>query len=49
MISGIMSIRMNTRMIDHGIHAGIAGSTVMAIGTLAVQFSPLATTNTVKR
>jgi len=43
-----MSIRINTRMIDHGIHAGIAGTTVMLIGALTVEFPSLATTNAVK-
>ena len=39
---------MNTRMIDHGIHAGIAGTTVMLIGALTVEFPLFATTNAVK-
>ena len=43
-----MSISMNTKMIDHGIQAGIAGSTVMLMGDFTVQFLLLATTNAVK-
>ncbi|HMK82855.1 MAG TPA: hypothetical protein VK503_03995 [Candidatus Bathyarchaeia archaeon] len=35
-------------MIDHGIHAGIAGTTVMLIGALTVEFPLVATTNAVK-
>ena len=41
-------MRTNTRMIDQGIHAGIAGSTVMLIGALPVQFPLVATTYAVK-
>jgi hypothetical protein len=44
----MMSIRMNTRIIDHGIHAGIAGTTVTLIGTLTVELPLFATTNAVK-
>jgi len=36
------------RMIDHGIQAGVAGSTVMLKGTLSVHLPLLATTNAVK-
>jgi hypothetical protein len=36
------------RMIDHGIQAGIAGSTVIIMGAFAVQFPLLATTKPVK-
>lgn len=46
--SGMMNISVNTSTIDHGIHAGIAGSTVMLIGDLAVQFRLIATTKAVK-
>jgi len=41
-------MRMNTSMIDQGIQAGIAGSTVTLIVALAVQFPPVATTYAVK-
>ena len=44
----MIRIITKTKMIDQGIHAGIAGSTVMVIGDLAVQFSSVATTYAVK-
>jgi hypothetical protein len=45
---GMISISTKTKIIDHGIHAGIAGSTVMLIADLTVQFRPVATTDAVK-
>jgi len=47
-MTGISSMRMNMRIIDQGIHADIAGSTVMSIGTLLVQFPLVATIYAVK-
>ena len=48
MITGISRMMINTRMIDQGIHADIAGSTVTLIGVLLVQFLDVATTYAVK-
>ena len=41
-------MRIKTRMIDQGIQAGIAGSTVTVIGTRSVQFPAVAATYAVK-
>ena len=41
-------MRIKTRMIDQGIHAGIAGSTVTLIDALSVQLPAVATTYAVK-
>ena len=48
MRSGTMRINTNPRIIDHGIHADIAGTTVTSNVTLLVQFPLVATTYAVK-